>query len=295
MNLLQMGGYRLAAGVPSAVVAIVIDSGYRFGDRHQFGFIVEQHAQRGTWKCPAVACVYPRLVCGVTPGRQATTSVVSPNAAKRQYIPPREFYQRKIRFSPRPQGGHWARVVPRDVHSLRGELHVFIGRTEKIAKNKEDEFMKYSVLLLVLCCFLIQIPAIAQVPQSPVGQSIEGTWISQLTDASGNLHLFEVGTFSPDGSYTGANVNGLHSTHKGVWERTGHRKFALTVLFFTHDAQGTFNGIVRARIAVTLAEDLNSYDSVAERTVMDTSGNILSVNPGIVGHAVRMELLPPPE
>lgn len=46
---------------------------------------------------------------------------------------------------------------------------------------------------------------------------------------------------------------------------------------------------------MTLAEDLNSYDSVAERTVMDTSGNVKSVTPGIVGHAVRMELLPPPE
>ena len=155
--------------------------------------------------------------------------------------------------------------------------------------------MKYPLLLAVLCCLLFQPLAKAQGPQPPVGQSIEGTYISQLTDASGNLTLFEVGAFSPDGSYTGANVNGLHSTHKGVWERTGHLTFALTVMFFTHDAQGTFNGIVRARIAITLAEDLNSYDSVAERTVMDTSGHVLSVTPHIVGHAVRMEVLPPPE
>jgi hypothetical protein len=155
--------------------------------------------------------------------------------------------------------------------------------------------MRYRILLGVLCCLLFQVSAIAQVPQTPVGQSIEGTWISQLTDASGNVNLFEVGTYSPDGSYTGANVNGLHSTHKGVWQRIGHLKFALTVMFFTHDAQGTFNGIVRARILVTLAEDLNSYDSVAERTVMDTLGNVKSVTPGIVGHSVRMDLLPPPE
>ncbi|WP_035347824.1 hypothetical protein [Edaphobacter aggregans] len=161
--------------------------------------------------------------------------------------------------------------------------------------------MRYRILLGVLCCFLFlnpaiaQFPSIAQFPQSTFGQSIEGTWISQLTDSSGHVSLFEVGTFSPDGSYTGANVNGLHSTHMGVWRRIGHRKFTMTVMFFTHDAQGTFNGIIRARISVTLAEDRNSYDSVAERTVMDTSGNVLSVTPGIVGHAVRMELLPPPE
>jgi hypothetical protein len=154
---------------------------------------------------------------------------------------------------------------------------------------------KCPILSAILCCFLFQPPAKAQVPNTPIGQSIEGTWVAQLTDASGNITLFEVGAFSPDGSYTGANVNGLHSTHKGIWQRTGHLKFALTVLFFTHDAQGTFNGIVRARVSITLAEDLNSYDSVAERTVMDASGHVLSVTPGIVGHSVRMEMLPPPE
>jgi hypothetical protein len=151
------------------------------------------------------------------------------------------------------------------------------------------------IVLVVLCCFLFQPPATAQVLHSPVGQSIEGTWISEVTDSSGNLKLFEVGTFSPDGSYTGANVNGLQSTHKGVWKRVGRREFDLTVLFFIRDAQGTLINIVRARILVKVAEDLNSYDSVAERTVMDTSGNVLSITPGIVGHSVRMEMLPPPE
>ena len=38
-----------------------------------------------------------------------------------------------------------------------------------------------------------------------------------------------MGTFYPDGSYTGANVNPSHSAHVGVWLRTGDRKFAFTV------------------------------------------------------------------
>ena len=179
--------------------------------------------------------------------------------------------------------------------SSRTILAEHSGPAAKVENEKEKESMKYRILLAVLCCSLFQLPAIAQGPHGPVGQSIEGTWIAQLTDPSGVLHLFEVGTFAPGGSYTGANVDGSHSTHKGVWERTGHRKFNLTVLFFTHDAQGTFNGIVRARIAITVAEDSQSYDSVAERTVMDTAGNVKSITPGILGHAVRMELLPPPE
>ncbi len=147
--------------------------------------------------------------------------------------------------------------------------------------------MRYFVLVAAFCA-LLQLPAAAQVPVNPIGQSIEGTWITQLADSAGNVTLFEVGNFSADGSYTGANVNGLHSTHKGVWQRTGHLKYVLTVLFFTHDTQGTFNGIVKARIYITLSPDLNSYTSLAERIVMDTHGTVLSVTPGIAGHAVRM-------
>ena len=125
---------------------------------------------------------------------------------------------------------------------------------------------------------------------STVGQSLTGTWIAQLADAAGNLSLFEVGTFSSDGSYSGANVNSTHTDHKGVWVRTGDHKFLLTVLFFTHDDKGVFNGIVKARINITLADDLKSYDSVAERVVMDTSSKVLSTTPGIAGHSVRMNL-----
>src|SRR5258708_6701801 len=158
--------------------------------------------------------------------------------------------------------------------------------------------MRYFVLLGTLVC-LSQVPAVAQDTISTSGQSIQGTWIVQLTDAAGNISLFEVGTYSPDGAYSGANVNPSHTTHKGVWLRTGDRKFVSTVMFFTRDDKGVFNGIVKARIYLTLAEDLKSYDSVAERTVMDTSGNVLQVVPGIPGHAVRMSVElptnPPPQ
>jgi hypothetical protein len=150
--------------------------------------------------------------------------------------------------------------------------------------------MRNCVLLGALV-WLAQIPALSQDNISTSSQSMQGTWISQVADvATGNISLFEVGTFSPDGSYSGANVNPSQTTHKGVWLRTGDRKFVLTVMFFTHDDKGVFNGIVKARIYLTLAEDLKSYDSVAERVVMDTSGKELSVTPGIAGHAVRMDV-----
>lgn len=128
---------------------------------------------------------------------------------------------------------------------------------------------------------------------SQVGQSLQGTWIAQVADTSGGIQLFEVGTFHPDGSYSGANVNPSHTEHKGIWVRTGDRKFLMTVMFFTFDERGVFNAIVKARIRITLAEDLKSYESEAERVVMDTSGRVLQVTPGIRGRSVRMELEEP--
>jgi hypothetical protein len=85
-------------------------------------------------------------------------------------------------------------------------------------------------------------------------------------------------------------VNPSHTENKGVWLRIGDRKFVLTVIFLTRDEKGVFNGIVKARIYVTLAEDLKSYDCVAESVVMDTSGKVLSVTPGIAGRGVRMDV-----
>ena len=150
--------------------------------------------------------------------------------------------------------------------------------------------MRNYVLLGALAC-LAQMPALAQDTISTNSQSIQGTWISQVADATtGAIALFEVGTFSPDGSYSSANVTASHSAHTGVWLRTGDRKFVLTVMFFTHDDKDVFNGIVKVRILLTLAEDLKSYDSVAERTVMDASGKELQVTPGIAGHAIRMDV-----
>jgi hypothetical protein len=166
--------------------------------------------------------------------------------------------------------------------------------------------MRFNVLFGALA-LLTQIPASAQgsgtcgvsnglffestpCSISTNAQSLEGTWIAQVANPGGSLTLFEVGTYHSDGSYSGANVNPSHTTHKGVWMRVGDRKFVFTFMFFTHDDKGVFNGIVKARGTVTLSADGNSYDSNVERVVMDTTGKELSVTPGITGHSVRMDL-----
>src|SRR6266567_448102 len=146
-----------------------------------------------------------------------------------------------------------------------------------------------AVLLGSLVCSS-QIPALAQEILSTSGQSLQGTWISRVALPGGDFQTFEIGTYYPDGSYTGANVDPSHSTHIGVWLRIGDRKFAFTVTYFTHDEKGVFNGIVKARIIATLAEDGQSYDSAVERVVMDTAGRELQVITGIRGHSTRVNV-----
>jgi hypothetical protein len=58
-------------------------------------------------------------------------------------------------------------------------------------------------------------------------------------------------------------------------------------MFSTHDDKGVFNGIVKARISGTLTADLQSFDSIAERVIMDTAGHELSVTPA--SRATRCE------
>lgn len=158
--------------------------------------------------------------------------------------------------------------------------------------------MRFYVLFGALTC-LSALPAVAQETFSTSGQSLQGTWLSGVALPGGDFNTFELGTFNPDSSYTGANVDPSHSAHIGVWLRVGDRKFAFTVQFFTHDEKGVFNGIVKARAILTLAEDLKSYDSAGERVTMDTSGRELQVISGISGHSVRVNVElpknPPPE
>jgi hypothetical protein len=149
--------------------------------------------------------------------------------------------------------------------------------------------MRLCILSAALVC-LSQLPAFGQETLNTSGQSLQGTWRSGAARPDGSASTAEVGTYSADGSYIGANVDPSHSPHVGVWLRIGDRKFAFTVQFFTRDEKGVFNGIVKARIILTLAEDGQSYESVVERVVMDTEGRELQVINGIRGRAVRVNV-----
>jgi hypothetical protein len=135
-----------------------------------------------------------------------------------------------------------------------------------------------------------QISGLGQETLSTTGQSLEGTWIAQVAQPGGEFAPFGLGTFSPNGSYLGTTSDPTQSSHHGVWLRAGDRKFVLSTMFFTRDEKGAHSGIVRTRIAITLADDSKSYTATVERILMDVAGRELQVIKGIRGRSVRMDV-----
>jgi hypothetical protein len=150
--------------------------------------------------------------------------------------------------------------------------------------------MRQFVLVGVLVG-LVQLQAYGQDQTlSTASLSLQGTWASQIALPGGGFVPFAIDTFSAGGAHIGVNQDPSHSAHIGVWVCVGDRRFMFSTTFFTHDDKGVFNGIVKARGLVTMSEDHKSYDGTVERVVMDTSGNVLQVLPGIKAHSVRVDL-----
>jgi hypothetical protein len=149
-------------------------------------------------------------------------------------------------------------------------------------------FSHFTWTCALLCA--AQVSGLGQETLSTIGQSLEGTWIAQVAQPGGEFAPFGLGTFSPNGSYLGTTSDPTQSNHHGVWLRVGDRKFLLSTMFFTRDERGAYSGIVRTRIAITLAADSRSYTATVERILMDVAGRELQVITGIRGRSVRMDV-----
>lgn len=150
--------------------------------------------------------------------------------------------------------------------------------------------MRHIVLVGVLV-WLAQLPTFGQDKTvSTASLSLQGTWASQIALPGGGFVPFAIDTFSAEGAHIGINQDPSHSAHIGVWVCVGDRRFMFSTTFFARDDKGVFNRIVKARGSFTMSEDHKSYDGTVERVVMDTSGNVLEVVPGIKAHSVRVDL-----
>lgn len=125
------------------------------------------------------------------------------------------------------------------------------------------------------------------------GQQIVGTWIFNLTPASGPpfkaLH-----TYTVDGGLVVVNSQSpsTGTAAFGEWVRTGDREFDSTFVRFNFDAQGNFTGTTKVREHIKLNETLDRLTSVAKLEVFDPAGNLVRANPPGTGTATRIKVEP---
>ena len=83
-----------------------------------------------------------------------------------------------------------------------------------------------------------------------VGQTLEGTWLSELRRAgqpASQPAVLSLVTFHPDGTVNSTASDNPSAAH-GVWVRVGDRKFLHTMLAFSNDEKGVFANLLKIRI-----------------------------------------------
>lgn len=115
----------------------------------------------------------------------------------------------------------------------------------------------------------------AGTPVAAIGHPVVGSWLLD-TNADDPANPPELVVFSSDGTYVAAAASGAATI--GVWEATGDRTAAVTLLFFLPSKDAAFGGLgkVRATVVVDAAGDAFSAPYTLEFVAPDgsTSGEL---------------------
>ena len=82
-------------------------------------------------------------------------------------------------------------------------------------------------------------------------------------------------TCTSDGTVVETGSLATRGPSHGAWEQLTKHQYAVTHVFFRFDATGTFLGTQRINETVDMAEDGESYSSVAISYLYDTAGNLV--------------------
>ena len=123
-----------------------------------------------------------------------------------------------------------------------------------------------------------------------VGQTLEGTWLSELRRAgqpASQPAVLGLVTYHPDGTvHSTAGDNNL-AAH-GVWVRVGDRKFLHTMLAFSYDEKGVLVNLLKIRINSQLSVDGLTLKGTNELVIMDLTGKVIATIPGGSFMATRL-------
>ena len=123
-----------------------------------------------------------------------------------------------------------------------------------------------------------------------VGQTLEGTWLSELRRAgqpASQPAVLSLVTYHPAGTvHSTAGDNNL-AAH-GVWVRVGDRKFLHTMLAFSYDEKGVLVNLLKIRINSQLSVDGLTLKGTNELVIMDLTGKVIATIPGGSFMATRL-------
>jgi len=106
--------------------------------------------------------------------------------------------------------------------------------------------------------------------------SIVGTWEVTIPTSVGNPRptFYALLTFFADGNFVEVNTANpaLTAPSHGVWVRSGDN-YQLLFEGFTFDAQGTYNGRVKAHVAIKMA-GANHFKATYTADLIDLAGNV---------------------
>jgi hypothetical protein len=106
------------------------------------------------------------------------------------------------------------------------------------------------------------------------GQHLEGSWLVTASVVGDPSLIKALLTCSPNGEVVETpSVPLAVSTGHGVWERTGNRQFALTVLYLRRDEAGGLIGTSKVRSLLSVNESMTEGSGRFETTVFDLAGN----------------------
>lgn len=137
------------------------------------------------------------------------------------------------------------------------------------------------------------------------GNSLQGSWLVETTvrvhaedcttaaPVPGNApnpfpafnSFHQGGTMTEQGSRSSP---GRRSTGFGVWERTGHRKYAYRLQFHSFDVNGLLTATMDIRTQLKLARDGETFEGVSRFVRTDISGNALKICATMTGERINL-------
>jgi hypothetical protein len=162
--------------------------------------------------------------------------------------------------------------------------------TQTTFRNPKPEqgsrYMRFLALALVLS--LITIQAASGDSDSHEGKTLTGNWVATVTRTNpppGVPPTFlSMQTYFGDGSFIEESNTPVMYLIRGLahgdWEKTGHRQFSRSFIFFRFDTSRNFIGTQTATGTITLSEDGQTFEGVGEIKIFDVDGNLIATAQG---------------